>query len=212
MTTVPEEEERREEEEPEVDEDLASLLQAIETGADLAPCIQSIARNFPDFIASPVIKSLPNEILFEILANAEITYPYAERISQFFVWLFDRGEPTVRLFVDLIPYDELSAGACEEIAAKLASVDCELEARSLERVANLYRKIEGETNDKPSDDPIVTAELESSTRLLERVNAIFAQTSLALKHTTEEIAKRDALLQEKDAAIARLKSQKRSKR
>jgi hypothetical protein len=207
-----EQDEHDEEESSEVDEDLANLVRALETGGDVASCEQTIARNFLDFSESPVLNSLPSTVLFDILSNCEVTFPYAEKISRFFVNLFDRGEDTVRLFMDLIPYDELSFTTCEELAAKLEALGRVLEGRRVRRVGLLYSRIEAPLNPPNAEVTKLEEELERSSQLLERVTGLLGQMSHALRKATEELEKQEEELKERDEQIGTIKGRKRGKR
>jgi hypothetical protein len=212
MSAEEEQDEHDEEESSEVDEDLANLVRALETGGDVASCEQTIARNFLDFIESPVLHSLPSTVLFDILSNCEVTFPYAEKISTFFVKLFDRGEDTVRLFMDLIPYDELSFATCEELAGKLETLGCVLEARRVRRVGILYSRIEAPLDPPNAEVTKLEEELQRSSELLERVTGLLGQTSHALRKATEELGKQDEELRDRSEQIAAIKARKLKKR
>jgi hypothetical protein len=189
-------------------DELAKLRAAIESDRDLGACEEVVARNFPAFLENDFLKTFPDEVLYGVLSHPCITFPDPPITASFFVNLFDRGEGTVKILFEVIPFDELSLESCERIATKLDELGCDAEARRMRRVKNLYARLE----ERATDHTAISDQLAHSSELLERMTTILKNTSDALKHTTDELGKKGTELRQKDAIISRLRAHKRGKR
>jgi hypothetical protein len=188
-------------------EDLDRLLSAIENSEDLGACEEIVAKNFPAFLENESLKSFPDEVLFGILSHPDVQYPDPDTIANFFIGLFDHGSEAVSMFVNLIPVDELSLGACDLIIRKLTSLGFDLEARKMERVKNLYVALEAKASEQRETGDQFTAtaaQLAHSSELLDKMTALLRNTSTALKDSTEAIGRKDQELRQKDEIIAKL--------
>jgi hypothetical protein len=190
--------------------ELTTLLRAIEMDGDLATCERIVASNFPAFVDNDVLNTFPIEMLFGILSHEEIRYPSPETTFKFFINLFERDPNAVPLFKEMIPYDALSAPACEAIAQKLESLGRAKDGRMLRRIKTLYDPIADRS--APRQIEILSDKVRATSEMLEQTTSLLRQTSEALRQAAETLSKRKLEVKAKDDLIARLSVHKPGKR
>jgi hypothetical protein len=190
--------------------ELTALLRAIEVEGDLATCERIVASNFPAFVDNEVLNTVPIEMLFGILTHEEIRYPSPESTSKFFIKLFERDENAISIFKEMIPYDALSAPACEQIAQKLESLGRVVDGRAVRRVKNLYDRLKDRSAPRQID--ILSEKVRHTSEILEQTTGLLRETSEALGQATETLEKKKSEVKAKDDLIARLSVHKPGKR
>jgi hypothetical protein len=187
------------------EDSLAALLRAIEADGDLPACEAAVARGFASFVDSEALWAFPDEVLFAILARADVRYPGPDATARFFARLFARGDRAARLFGALLPYDSLSAAACEALAAQFNALGRPADARRLRRIGALHARLE-----RPR--PGARERAQQTAQALEQTTARLREASAALRQATELLGRRDADLRARGEIIARLTAHRPGKR
>ena len=192
-----------------MDQELAKLFNAIEHNSDIKACVEIVAKNFPAFSENEIILTFPDELIVDILCHDDLVFPESEsKITDFFFKMFDKGQDFVHLYYPLIPFDLLSKTECMRLHDKLLSMKCTVEAKQIQRVANIYNKIEYAFNQLSASDNSnvsISEKLSHSSEILEKMTTLLKSTTETLESTTAELKTKTEECVQKDEEITRLK-------
>jgi hypothetical protein len=185
------------------------LHEALSGEGDPEKCISAIASNFPEFIGNGSLLEFPIEVLVPIFSHKDLKYPDAEKTTNFFMQLFDRGEEFAQCFSDFVPFDELDLTSLFMLAKKLKTMKLELEAKRFGRIIrmrNTLNKLEERRKNSIEHLSMVAPNLQEMEKAIAKTQIDIKGTQAALDIAIEQIKRKTKQLQEAELKYIELQN------
>lgn len=175
------------------------LKEALSDGGDPDKCISAIAKNFPEFAENGSLLEFPIEVLIAIFSHKDLVFPNAEKTTNFFMLLFDRGPDFAQCFSDFVPFDELDLTSLFMLAKKLKKIGLELESKRFSRIIkmrNTLNKLEERRKNDIEQLSMVAQNLQAMDKAIAKTQIDMKGEQAALNVAIEQIERKTKQIQE----------------